>query len=299
MQHPTRVRIFVYSLLLIELSFSSLSKAIAKPADGTVVASYAEDEVKLNHPDVVLLSELLAESMVKQKSFSSTCDINVTQLWKQKPITNSACIITTQPRDPTTVLTDPFLITFTTTDVNNACTSTFTDSYTFRLRGLALASSEANVESFIHGNKAGAFTTDTYADVPATFAAIVGGGTSYSLLSAKPCCSFLKANKFKTGNVNDNCSLSDQRLTETVKEALSIWANFGLSQAQVKKLNSCIYKVEDLDKNEQTDNSLSIVTVSRDVNGNGWFLNNDNLTGSDTMQICLLSFFMKWDTYSD
>jgi hypothetical protein len=49
--------------------------------------------------------------------------------------------------------------------------------HTFRLPGLG-ASNEAAVEAFIQGNNTGAFTTDAYADAPATFAAFIGTGTN-------------------------------------------------------------------------------------------------------------------------
>jgi hypothetical protein len=49
--------------------------------------------------------------------------------------------------------------------------------HTFNLPGLATFT-ESGVENFIQGNNTGSFTTDAFADAPATFAAFTGTGTS-------------------------------------------------------------------------------------------------------------------------
>ena len=49
--------------------------------------------------------------------------------------------------------------------------------HTFNLPGLSTFT-EAGIESFLSSNNTGSFTTDAYADAPATFAAFTGVGTT-------------------------------------------------------------------------------------------------------------------------
>ncbi|HYG75303.1 MAG TPA: putative Ig domain-containing protein [Planctomycetota bacterium] len=49
--------------------------------------------------------------------------------------------------------------------------------HTFNLPGYGGGANEANIEAFLSANNAGSFTTDAYADAPATFAAFTGTGT--------------------------------------------------------------------------------------------------------------------------
>jgi hypothetical protein len=49
--------------------------------------------------------------------------------------------------------------------------------HTFNLPGLT-TNTEAAIEAFLSGNNSGSFTSDAYADAPATFAAFTGSGTS-------------------------------------------------------------------------------------------------------------------------
>ena len=50
--------------------------------------------------------------------------------------------------------------------------------HTFNLPGYAGGASAANIKTFLSGNNSGAFTTDAYADAPATLAAFTGTGVS-------------------------------------------------------------------------------------------------------------------------
>jgi hypothetical protein len=52
--------------------------------------------------------------------------------------------------------------------------------HTFNLPSFPGPATEANVESFIQNNNTGSFTTDAYADAPATFSAFTGVGTACS-----------------------------------------------------------------------------------------------------------------------
>jgi uncharacterized repeat protein (TIGR01451 family) len=164
--------------------------------------------------------------------------------------------------------------------------------HTFNLPGLG-SSTEAAVEAFLLNNNTGAFTTDAYADAPATFAAFTGTGTNCGTPSSGPSGvktsslgpttdqadsgqatseeSVLRAARGE-GPYDENLKkLTPAELNWMVQAAIARWAETRIPAEDLARLQAVTFELADLPNSELASLNGNHVKIDETAAGFGWF----------------------------
>jgi uncharacterized repeat protein (TIGR01451 family) len=173
--------------------------------------------------------------------------------------------------------------------------------HTFNLPTYAGGASFTNVQNFIQANNAGSFTTQAYADAPATAAAFTGTGTTCGTPTSAPTTlapssassemaasaispidgqpnsdhaidQVLRAARGEGPSGADIQKLTQDELSWMMPAAIQRWQEAGIAAEDLARLQTATFEIADLPNSELASRAGTKIKIAETAAGYGWYV---------------------------